>query len=145
MFSTDRRAMRKFFSESWRKYKASEVMEPLELLVAELVADHPEYHQLLASKDALDDDFSIAEGESNPFLHLSMHVALREQAKANRPNGFATAYGQLCSLRGDRHDAEHAMMECLGKVMWEAGRKSTPPDEREFLECVKRMIPFGRA
>jgi hypothetical protein len=143
MISQDRGALRAFYSRSWSRYKASQPLEPLELMVAEVVADHPEYHAVVEDETQHAEDFSVERGESNPFLHLGMHVALREQAGADRPAGFSVAYGQLCAASGERHGAEHKMMDCLGEAMWASQRTGRAPDQFAFLECVRTLVPFG--
>ena len=80
LYSQDRTQLRRFFFSVWRKHEAREAMEPLESLIAEVIAQHPEYHTQLADEEtALDRDYLPELGESNPFLHLAMHLAMREQ------------------------------------------------------------------
>lgn len=143
MLKADRRAMRAFYATSWRKFEASQPLEPLEAMVADVVGEHREYHAIITDESQRDDDFAVEHGGVNPFLHLGLHVALREQSQADRPPGFAMLYAQICSARGDRHEAEHKMMECLGEAMWAAQRSGTNPDELAFLECVRRLRPLG--
>ena len=77
--------------------------------------------------------------QSNPFLHMGMHIAIREQLSTQRPPGIEAAYKQLLERLGDLHAVEHHMMECLGQAMWEAQRQGTPPDESAYLECLRRL------
>ena len=114
-------------------------MDPMQEIVANIVELHPEYHQLLENEEIVDKDFSAETGESNPFLHMSMHIALHEQISTDRPAGIHDCYQQLCILYGGPHDAEHAMMECLGEALWTAQRNQTTPDETTYLECLKKL------
>ena len=137
MYGTDRSALRRVYVEAWRKHRARLPLQPLERLIAEVVAQHPEYHSLLeASELVLEQDFSPESGAGNPFLHLAMHLGLREQVGADRPPGIAALYQQLCAKAGSAHAAEHELMECLSQMLWEAQRAQRMPDEAAYLDCV---------
>ena len=141
MFGDDRTGMRRVFVEAWRKQQAGEAMEPLEQLIATVVRQHPEYHRLLEDPEAaLDRDFLPEAGETNPFLHLGMHLSLQEQIGSDRPPGITPLYRQLVSQTGDAHRAEHRLMECLGQMLWEAQRAGRMPDEQAYLACVRGLI-----
>ena len=141
MFGNDRTGMRRVFTEAWRKQQRGEAMDPLETLIADIVRQHPEYHQLLQDPErALERDFSPDGGETNPFLHLGMHISLQEQVGTDRPAGITLLYRQLVMKTGDPHQAEHRMMECLGRMLWEAQRAGRMPDEAAYLACVRRLV-----
>ncbi len=116
-------------------------MEPLEQMIAAVVEQHPEYHALLENpNDALEKDYTPEGGESNPFLHLSMHLGIQEQVGTNQPAGIAGVYRQLTLRCGDVHTAEHKMMECLGQMIWESQRYNRMPDEQSYLECIRSAV-----
>lgn len=116
-------------------------MEPLELMVAGIVLEHPEYQDLLSNPDqALDKEFTPETGESNPFLHMAMHISLQEQLSTDRPQGITALYQSLAQHLGDVHQAEHQLMECLGRILWEAQLNQQMPDEQAYLECVKQLV-----
>lgn len=141
MFNNDRAQLRKMFFASWSKYQSSEVMEPLEQMVAQIVQQHPEYHSLLEDEQAhLDKDYTPEMGETNPFLHMSMHIAIAEQLSIDRPAGIKDLYQQLLGKYSDSHTVEHHIMECLGQMMWEAQRNQTMPDEQQYLECLRKHL-----
>ncbi|MCG8428368.1 MAG: DUF1841 family protein [Chromatiales bacterium] len=141
MFGNDREQMRRFFTESWRKFKQQQPLQPLEQLIVEVVKKHPEYHALLEIPDkVLDRDYLPEQGETNPFLHLSMHIGLSEQISTDRPAGITALYRQLLEKYQDAHEVEHQLMECLGMMLWEAQRNNTMPDEQKYLECVKSLL-----
>lgn len=141
MFGSDRTQMRRFFTKTWRKARSGEVLAPLEQLLAGVIQQHPEYHPLFESPDhALDKDFLPDGGETNPFLHMGMHISLQEQIGTDRPVGIRKLYQKTVTKVGDSHAAEHQMMECLGKMLWEAQRGNRPPDEQAYLQCVKRLV-----
>lgn len=113
----------------------------MEKVVVDIIAEHPEYYRLLENDDAIETDFPVDAGTVNPFLHLSMHVAIHEQVATDRPAGIRGLYVQLKKDHGDTHALEHALMECLGQSLWEAQRSSdAAPDERGYLECVRQLI-----
>lgn len=140
MFGQDRDNLRRFFVDSWQKRQQGGQLQPLEALVADIVEKHPEYHPLLSDPDAaLALDATPESGQTNPFLHMAMHVALAEQLGSDRPAGFRDLYHRIVQLTGDPHQAEHQMMECLGLALWEAQRGGRQPDEASYLECLRRQ------
>jgi hypothetical protein len=140
MFSNDRAEMRKFFRDAWTLKRQGQALEPLQQMIVSVIDQHPEYHELLQNRASLDKDFDPARGESNPYLHMSMHIALIEQISTNRPEGIRKIYQQLVSLKDSNHDAEHSMMECLAQVIWQAQRDNAAPDEAAYLACLKNLV-----
>ena len=135
----DRDQLRQVYLDVWNKLQQQRVLEPMEALIAEVIEQHPEYHALLNQDSEIKSrDFTPDGGETNPFLHMGMHIALREQAGADRPSGIKPVYEKLIRDRG-QHEAEHAMMECLGQVLWAAQRDQSAPDEAEYLECLQKL------
>ena len=139
MFGNDRNQLRKVFFDSWALRKDGKPMDAMQDIVANIVELHPEYHSILENDDAIDKDFSPEQGTTNPFLHMSMHIALHEQLSTNRPTGIRECYTQIIKNTGSEHDAEHAMMECLGESLWSAQRNQTAPDEEAYLRCLKAL------
>lgn len=133
--------MRRFFTEAWRKHRAGEPLQPLEQLIARIVQQHPEYHGILEQPEAvLEQDFPPEAGMSNPFLHMGMHISLQEQVVTDRPAGISAVYRELSHKAGDPHEAEHQLMECLGRMLWEAQQSNTAPDEKDYLECARNLL-----
>ena len=139
MFGQDREQLRRFFKASWDKRLAGQALQPLEQLVAQVIEQHPEYHAHLTDDEQLQRDFSPAHGETNPWLHMGMHISLGEQLGADRPTGIRALYQQIVMRFGDHHAAEHAMMDCLGAVLWEAQRSGDTPDEAAYLDCLRKL------
>lgn len=140
MFSQDRSTMRQYFFTLWQKFQSGKPLEPLEQIIAAIIQQHPEYHSVLAKPDqALDRDYTPESGQSNPFLHMGMHIAIQEQRSTNRPAGISDIYQQLISQSGNPHASEHQMMECLGEMMWQAQRSGQQPDEQAYLEQLKQL------
>lgn len=140
MYGNDRGQMRRIFLEAWRKAQAGEVLQPMEALIADLVGQHPEYHGLFKDGElAQGKDFSPDLGETNPFLHLSLHISLKEQLGTDRPAGIRVEYQRLLKRWGDAHEVEHKLMECLAALLWQAQRNGQAPDEQSYLDCVRRL------
>ena len=140
MFNPSRDEARNFLFESWRKRRAGELLTPLEDLVAQLIEKHPEYHALLDNPDRYQDkDYAPEQGEANPFLHLMMHLSIEEQISINQPIGIRAQFERLTHQFASEHDAQHAMMECLGEMLWQAQRHGTQPDAAAYLENLARQ------
>jgi len=143
MFYGDQRnETRQFFFTVWKKVQTKQPLLPMETQIADVLNMHPEYAKVVSDPDkTIDADYSIEKGESNPFLHMGMHLALYEQIGTNRPAGIQEVYKQYCIRHGDSHPAEHAMMETLGEVLWEAQRFGKAPDEQHYLRLLKERLP----
>lgn len=129
------------FTSAWQKRLAEQELEPLERQIVSLLEDHPEYHPLLTrGDDVLDQDFTPEGGRENPFLHLGLHLALREQVGTDRPAGIASITRSLLLKHGDGHSVEHLMIECLGEFLWDAQRQKRAPDEQAYLEQLRRLL-----
>jgi len=139
MFGQNREQLRRFFQTTWQKRLDGEPLQPLEQLVAQVIEQHPEYHPHLSDEDQLQRDFTPEQGETNPWLHMGMHISLGEQLGADRPPGIRASYQQIVARFGDAHTAEHAMMDCLGVVLWEAQRAGRTPDDNAYLECLRKL------
>ena len=137
MFNPSRDQARDFLFESWRKYRANEALSALETIAVEAIAQHPEYHALLENRDKyVERDYAPEQGETNPFLHLSMHLAIREQITIDQPQGVRAAHQKLSQQFDSVLEAEHAMMDCLAEMIWQAQRNKTAPDAHIYLACL---------
>ena len=139
LYGSDRGGMRRAWVEAWSKAGAGQPLEPLERVLAEVISDHPEYHAVLESPDALSREFPPEAGGSNPFMHMGLHVAIREQLATARPPGVRELYAMLQSRIANRHRIEHALMECLAETLWDAQRAGAAPDEARYLDRVRRI------
>ncbi|HVE48460.1 MAG TPA: DUF1841 family protein [Casimicrobiaceae bacterium] len=139
MFTPSRDEARRFLADAWTKYRASQPLSTLERQVVEIVALHPEYHALLEdSQRHLERDYSPESGTMNPFLHLSLHLAVAEQLAIDQPQGIRAEYERIAKAKNDEHAALHAVLECLGEVMWQAQRLNAAPDGALYLDCVRK-------
>jgi hypothetical protein len=136
MFNPSREEVRETFFAAWRRYRAGEPLVGIEALALDVILLHPEYHELLSAPARYrDKDYT---DESNPFLHMSLHVALEEQLSIDQPPGIARHFNELLSRRRERHGALHEAIECLAETVWRAQRDGAPPDARAYLECLAR-------
>ena len=111
----------------------------MEALAADWIAEHPEYHADLADAEAaVAADYPVEAGRTNPFLHLSMHLSISEQLSVDQPRGILQAFTTLAQRLGSQHAAQHALMECLGEMIWSSQRSGLPPDGAAYVDCVKR-------
>ena len=139
MFNPSREQVRNFFCESWRKHRERLILEGAEATAADLIAEHPEYHALLESPEAaIEQQFTPEGGQMNPFLHLSLHLAIAEQISIDQPHGIKAAYFAL-RQKMEVHDAEHVIMECLGETIWRSQRDKAPLDGEAYLECIRKQ------
>ena len=140
MFTPSRDEARRFLADAWAKYRAGAPLSALEQMAAGIVALHPEYHATVEDPDRhLDRDYPPEGGGVNPFLHLSLHLAIAEQLGIDQPRGIRAHFERLKLARGDEHAALHALLDCLGEVLWHAQRHRTPPDAAIYLACLERQ------
>ena len=137
MFNPTRNQAREFLFEVWRKHRAGELLTPLEALALDIVQRHPEYHAVLEDRERwLDRDWKPEGGETNPFLHLQMHLAIEEQVSIDQPPGIRDAVTALARKHDSAHDARHHVMDCLAEMVWNAQRHGTPYDNATYLDCI---------
>jgi hypothetical protein len=138
MFSPTRDEARLFFCDTWTKYHRGAPLTDLERTALGILLLHPEYRTLLEdAQDSLARNYSPASGALNPFLHLSLHLAIEEQLSIDQPAGIRACYERLAA-KGSEHDAKHDVLECLGETIWEAQRTGRAPDEHAYLACLQR-------
>ncbi len=138
IFGSDRNELRQMYIDAWQKFRDGEPMSPLESQIAQVIEDHPEYQPLMTA-DSLDESFTPEGGKTNPFLHMGLHLALRDQVATNRPAGIVAVFESLCARTGDRHAAEHQALDCLAEALWAAQSNNTAPDERAYLESLRQL------
>lgn len=140
MFQPTRDEARRFLFESWRKRRAGELLSPLEDLAAQLIAKHPEYHTIFEDSERYQDkDYAPDGNVVNPFLHLMMHLTIEEQISIGQPHGIREQFARLTQKYQSEHEAQHAMMDCLGEMIWQAQRNKTAPDAEVYLSCLKQQ------
>jgi Domain of unknown function (DUF1841) len=139
--NASRDELRESYVRAWRKAREHAPMEPLEALIADVIAWHPEYHAMLDNASAaLSAELGGSATRSNPFLHMGLHIAIREQVSIDRPAGIRAVHQALLAKNADAHLAEHAMIEVLAELLWESQRNGRAPDEAMYLRYLNRLI-----
>jgi Domain of unknown function (DUF1841) len=138
IFSDDRKELRQMYADAWRKSQERQVLSPLEAQIAKVIEDHPEYQTEL-NDEALEASFTPPEGKTNPFLHMGLHLAIRDQVATDRPPGISVIFQELVSQYSDPHESEHRMLDCLAETLWEAQNQNAPPDEQKYLERLRKI------
>ncbi|HUG72882.1 MAG TPA: DUF1841 family protein [Steroidobacteraceae bacterium] len=137
--NASREELRRRYADAWRRHRDGLPLEPLDAQIADVIGLHPEYHALLENPDALQREFTVEQGLVNPFLHMGLHLGLREQLATDRPGGIRQIHITLAQRLGDPHEAEHRMVDVLAETLWEAQRAGRPPDEQGYLERLGRL------
>ena len=139
MFQPSQNDVRRFFCGVHRRQTTGEPLTAMDALAADWITRHPEYHADLADEAAaLAAVYTVEDGRTNPFLHLSMHLSIEEQCSIDQPQGIRQAVQLLAARRGSLHDAHHEVMECLGEMIWNSQRSGLPPDGLAYLDAVRR-------
>lgn len=138
IFGQDRGELRRMYAQAWRKARSDKALSPLEAQIAQVIEDHPEYQSAL-SEQGLEESFYPEDGRTNPFLHMGLHLAIRDQVATDRPKGISDLFQHLALKISDVHEVEHRMLDCLAETLWEAQNRSAPPDEEKYLERLRKI------
>lgn len=134
-----RDALRRTYTDAWRKHLQRMPLSAQEAGIADVIVLHPEYHALLADPEAaLAYEPGRDAGDKNPFLHMGLHLAIRDQVAIDRPPGIRALHQQLAVRHGGVHDAEHVLMEALAEVLWQAQRDGKAPDEQRYMALARQ-------
>jgi len=140
LFANDsREQLRRRYYQAWQRRLQSLPLEPLDAAIADVIELHPEYQGLFADEAALHQPYTVEQGAINPFLHMGLHLGLREQLTTRRPAGIETVYARLSRQLGDGHTAEHRMIDVLAETLWDAQRAGRAPDEQTYLEKLRKL------
>jgi hypothetical protein len=131
--------LREMYRSAWRKFKLEQPLSPLEKQIVAVINEHPEYRVIIESAAADLANYSPRGGQLNPWLHMGLHLAIREQVSTDRPAGIKEVHARLAARAGGAHEAEHRMLEVLAEQMWEAQKSGKPPDENVYLERLRRL------
>lgn len=141
MFNPSRDQVRQFFFIVWAKYRAGEPLAGAEVPALDAVLGHPEYHAILDQPERYQErDYLPEAGETNPFLHLSMHLAITEQLSVDQPPGIRDRYQRLLKQHDDAMGAQHAVMDCLAEMIWQVQRHQTAFDSAAYLRCLDQSL-----
>jgi hypothetical protein len=141
LFNPSRDEVREFFFDIWAKHKLTQILTDLEKIALSVMLLHPEYHAILDAPEQFKHQAYYPEmGETNPFLHMSLHLSILEQISINQPTGIAAIYAQLKIKHQNEHDALHDMLECLGETIWQAQRNNTGLDSVQYLQLLQQKV-----
>ncbi len=139
--SYTRDQLRQAYADAWNRHQAKSLLSPLEALIVDVIGGHPEYQSFVSNpRAAIEHQGAASEPAENPFLHMGLHLAVREQVSIDRPPGIRALFQSLQQQFGDSHGAEHALMEALGETLWQAQRAGQTPDEHEYLRLARRRL-----
>lgn len=137
LYNPSRDQARQFLFDAWAKFKNHLALTDLEKIAVEVMQMHPEYHTVLdAPERYMQQQYFPEMGETNPFLHLSLHLSVIEQISINQPIGITNIYESLIQKHQDKHLAQHDILECLAETIWQAQRSNTPLDSENYLKLL---------
>ncbi|WP_131795663.1 DUF1841 family protein [Fluoribacter gormanii] len=131
---------RQMFFSSWEKFQQKKLLSPLENQIVQVILAHPEYHKMLENQDKFEQQSYFPEsGQPNPFLHMGLHLAIREQIATDRPAGISAIFKNLINKYNDSLTVEHLMMEQLAECLWLSQKNNIPPDEHQYLQILASL------
>lgn len=136
LYQPTRDQARQFLFDTWSKYQQKDTLSDLEKIALEVILMHPEYHAMLSSPDQLAQEYFPEMGETNPFLHLNLHLSVIEQIQIDQPVGIKAGFEQLLKHHQDPHAAQHDLLECLAETIWQAQRTQNPLDSQHYLNLI---------
>jgi hypothetical protein len=134
LYTQDRTQQRQFLANAWQKFLDKKALDPLEDQLTQIIELHPEYHKLISNVDL---DYFPESGEVNPFLHINLHLSLREQLSINQPNGINEYYQKILAKVKDPHEVEHRMMDCIAQMIFSSQKNNTPMDHQAYIRCLE--------
>ncbi|WFE68200.1 DUF1841 family protein [Thiomicrospira sp. R3] len=140
MYTSERDKLRQHYADIWQKARTNQPLDALEQQIAQVIEQHPQYHKMLENRQHIKNEYLPEMGETNPFLHMGMHLGLREQVATDRPAGIAQVHKTLTLKMGSVLEAEHAMMDCLAEALWNSQKYQQAPDEIAYSACLKKLI-----
>lgn len=139
MIINDREQSRQIFYQSWQKHLSNIPMEPMESVIVSVIQIHMEYHSILENPENASFETNNVEGQTNPFLHMGLHIALLEQIATDRPSGITSLYKSMLTKYADEHHLQHQIMDRLEESLWNAQRSGSMPDEQAYMESIKKL------
>ena len=80
-------------------------------------------------------------GEVNPYLHISLHVAVEQQLEADDPPATRHTLARLQRAGLDGHEARHRIMTAVAEEMAAATRNGTGFDTARFVRRLEELRP----
>ena len=135
------RAHRQVFWDAWQRAKDNLPLDAMQVRIARVIEMHPEFHHYFDDMERfLERDFHVDDG-MNPYLHLSLHLALEEQIATRQPPEVGSALEHLMTAKGiGRHDALHFILEILAESVYFAQREGKEPDVLLYLTRIRELM-----
>lgn len=144
LFNPSRDEVREFFFNTWHKFKQNHALEGVEIIAVQVMQSHPEYHAILGDvKRYMQQQYFPEMGETNPFLHMSLHTSILEQISINQPIGIATIYQQLIAKHQNELDAQHDLIDCLAETIWQAQRNQQSLNVENYLLLMQQKLTLN--
>ena len=141
LFGDDRNELRNFYFQAWKKYREQRPLEAIEQQIATVVSEHPEYINTIENPDKFQDkDYDERSGEANPYLHLGLHLAIRDQIQTNLPAGIQPLYAKLNTQYTSHLDLEHAIMPILFEEIYAMQHNKTEFSAENYLEKIRGLL-----
>ncbi|PCJ31363.1 MAG: hypothetical protein COA90_06325 [Gammaproteobacteria bacterium] len=140
MLGQNRQQLRQMYHDAWHKKVAGQSLSDLEIMISQVISEHPEYQKIFNSDTSLQQEYFVEDGQTNPFLHMGLHISLHEQISTNRPAGIRDIYQKLQAKFANTHDTEHHMIECLTESLWLAQRNNQAPSESDYLIALNKLL-----
>lgn len=146
MYDVNTQDVRRFFAHVWQHRLAPLQLDALQQKALRIVEAHPEYHHYLDNIERyLDHTWTPEQGETNPFLHLSLHLSIQEQSGIDQPPGIRAIHEKLQGkYSGDWVKAEHEMMDALAETIWEAQRHGRGLDVNQYMTRLRKLVDLGQ-
>lgn len=141
LYNPSRDQARQFLFDAWAKFKQHAPLTDLEKIAVEVIQMHTEYHAILEAPERyMSQQYFPEMGETNPFLHISLHLSVLEQVSINQPIGISDVYAKLLNKYNDKHLAQHDLLECLAETIWHSQRNNLPLDSAHYLNLLNQRI-----
>ena len=146
LFNPSRDQVREFFFNTWLKFKQNQMLEGIEKIGVQVMQMHPEYHVILDdSARYMHQQYFPEMGETNPFLHMSLHLSILEQISINQPVGIVNIHQQLLMQYQDAHDAQHQLLDCLAETIWQAQHHQQPLDADHYMQLMQQKVNLSKS
>lgn len=139
LYNPSRDQARQFLFDAWAKFQLQQTLTDLEKIAVEVIQMHPEYHAIFSSPEKyMHQQYFPEMGETNPFLHITLHLSVVEQISINQPIGITPIYDKLRQKYSDTHTAYHDVIDCLAETIWHAQRNNEPLDSAYYLKLLNQ-------
>jgi hypothetical protein len=141
MFNPSQQDVRNFWFTTYNKAQNNVTLTDLERMAYSIILEHPEYKYIFENQAKyLDYQWLPEDGAINPILHFALHMAITEQLSIASSIEINALYQQMLLKYRVKHDVEHELMECIGEMIWHAGRNQSTPDMNIYLNCIRKKL-----